>query len=491
MTDTSTSLRLIPPLHWLIIPIETKVREFDAKLLLSCAAAEAGYGVVLGHQHTIQRTWRKMPCSIVFDKSVVKSNEKRFAAYKRLGNGVFAWCEEGLLLADEQDYANRKLYQPTLRQLDLFCSWGANQTRVVLNKIPEIKDRLHNVGNPRMDLLRPEVRDYFAEEAEAIKKVFGPFLLINTNFAAYNNIRGSETSLEIQKRSGKIRSSEGERLFREFVQFKERMFHAFISLVEALAKAFPAYTIVVRPHPAEDHEVWRKTVSSWSNVRIVHEGNVVNWILAAEVTIQNGCTTGIESFLLDRPTISYQPFAAKIYEDYLPDVLGMAVKSEKDLIELVRSICSGTHVADEQEQVRKRELARHFIENIDGDLCIDRIVTLLPLLRKKEDVIAGNIFVQTARQVRNWQTTWRYFARSVKDRLIDGQSMTLKKAGRKSLASVQEKVVKQVFPGLALDEVNAAVRRFQLVMQRFDNVQVLPYEKNCFVIAPWRYGGDD
>ncbi|MCB2216863.1 MAG: hypothetical protein KQH59_12390 [Desulfobulbaceae bacterium] len=477
-------MRSLHPLHWLIIPIETKVREFDAKLLLSCAAAEAGYGVILGHQHVIQRTWRKMPRSTVFDKSVVKANEKKFRAYKRQGNGVIAWCEEGLLLADEQDYANRKLNPATLEHVDLFCSWGANQTRVVLGNVPEVENKLQAVGNPRMDLLRPEVRGYFSRGAAEIKNAFGPFLLINTNFAAYNNIRGAETSLEIQKRSGKIRSPQGEKLFREFVGFKERMYHAFTSLVETLARNFPDYTIVVRPHPAENHEVWRKTVSSWPNVRIVHEGNVINWLLAAEVTIQNGCTTGIESFLLDRPTVSYQPFASTIYENYLPDVLGIAARNEKGLVDLVKTICCGTLGESEQEQAEKRELAGHFIQNVDGELCVDRIVAQLPSFRRKKDQIIGNRFLQAARQVRNWQTTCRYLARSVKDRFVDGRSMNLKKGGRESLANVQKKVVKQVFPGLTWDEVNTGVQTFQQVMQRFDGIEVFPYARNCFVIAP-------
>ena len=37
---------------WLILPIETKVRELDGKVLLAAAAAERGWGVILGHKDT-------------------------------------------------------------------------------------------------------------------------------------------------------------------------------------------------------------------------------------------------------------------------------------------------------------------------------------------------------------------------------------------------------------------------------------------------------
>ena len=48
----------------LYIGIETKVREFDAKLLLACVAAEAGYEVVLGQQKVFLKRLENMPQGI-------------------------------------------------------------------------------------------------------------------------------------------------------------------------------------------------------------------------------------------------------------------------------------------------------------------------------------------------------------------------------------------------------------------------------------------
>lgn len=472
------------PLHWIIIPIETKVREFDAKLLLGCAAAEAGYGVIIGHQHVIRRNWRKMPRGVVFDKSVVKANKKKFSDYKRKGNGVIAWCEEGLLVADKRDYLNRKIYAPTLHDVDLFLAWGENQASIVLEKVPEIKDKMELFGNPRMDLLRKELRGYFFDEAEKLKKNYGPFLLINTNFAPYNNIRGTETALEIQKRSGKIRSIEGERLFREFVQFKKDMYYAFISMAGSLANAFTDYTVVIRPHPAENHTNWLNATAHYPNIQVIHEGNVINWILAAEVTIQNGCTTGIESFLLDKPTISFQPFESGIYENYLPDVLGMQVAGEKELVDLIKAVCAGNVCKSSENDQEKRMIAKRFIHNIDGPLCIDRIVAHLSVHNRKKDVLVGSGFLQTKRNMANWPTSIRYFLRAIKDRIVSGENMGIKEGSQKSLAAMQNKVVKQVFPGLEFSEIKYCIHRLQQVTNRFTDLRVFPYYKNCFAIMP-------
>jgi len=56
-------------------------------------------------------------------------------------------------------------------------------------------DRYRVVGNPRWDLLRPELRGSHAEEVAAIRGSTVAFILINTNFAVLNSSRrtGEET----------------------------------------------------------------------------------------------------------------------------------------------------------------------------------------------------------------------------------------------------------------------------------------------------------
>ena len=82
---------------FIILPIETKVREFHAKLLLSCVAAEAGLRVILGDQNEILRYLNHLPRGIYIDKSVARTKIEKFRKNARMGNRVVAWCEEGLI----------------------------------------------------------------------------------------------------------------------------------------------------------------------------------------------------------------------------------------------------------------------------------------------------------------------------------------------------------------------------------------------------------
>ena len=46
---------------WMLLPIEIKAREFDAKILQSAVAAERGFDVVLGEQNAMIRQMRSLP----------------------------------------------------------------------------------------------------------------------------------------------------------------------------------------------------------------------------------------------------------------------------------------------------------------------------------------------------------------------------------------------------------------------------------------------
>ncbi len=83
--------------RWLLVPIETKAREFDGKVLFSCVAAEAGYGVILGHKAFTKDIGSK-PRGILVDKSVFVSKSRLFHRNRKLGNRGVAWCEEGLVM---------------------------------------------------------------------------------------------------------------------------------------------------------------------------------------------------------------------------------------------------------------------------------------------------------------------------------------------------------------------------------------------------------
>ena len=85
------------------------------------------------------------------------------------------------------EYYAWRYSEDTFKVIDRVFAWGADDAEFFAGYPGYSGAPLHVTGNPRIDLLRPEVRGYFAPEVEALKRRYGDFILVNTNFSFVNN----------------------------------------------------------------------------------------------------------------------------------------------------------------------------------------------------------------------------------------------------------------------------------------------------------------
>ncbi|QDO96303.1 hypothetical protein FNB15_02985 [Ferrovibrio terrae] len=88
-----------------------------------------------------------------------------------------------------------------------------------------------------------------------------------------------------------------------------------IALIRRLATEIEK-TVVVRPHPEENIEVYRRTFADMPNVHAVYEDSAHYWILAAELMIHNHSTTGLEAAMLGHASLAYTPIPTE--ENFCP-----------------------------------------------------------------------------------------------------------------------------------------------------------------------------
>ena len=61
---------------------------------------------------------------------------------------------------------------------------------------------IHITGNPRVDLLRPDMQGYYKPEADNIRKTYGNFILLNTNFNHVNAFYPSQNLFQAVTETG-------------------------------------------------------------------------------------------------------------------------------------------------------------------------------------------------------------------------------------------------------------------------------------------------
>ena len=155
---------------WVLLPVEIKVREFHAKILQSAVAAERGFDVVLGEQNTMIRQMPALPRGVYIDKSIDRTKILPFGRLKAAGNKIAAWCEEGLVYRDRDAYLHERISEKSLTQSDIFFAWGGVQADDVGSYVPEAKSKIKISGNPRFDLLRPELLEFYDQAQDALRE---------------------------------------------------------------------------------------------------------------------------------------------------------------------------------------------------------------------------------------------------------------------------------------------------------------------------------
>jgi len=381
-----------PPL---IIPVENQVRELDPKLLLAVVAARRGFTSYIGSHRVIDLRIDAFPRGLYLNKSMTARNIKMFEIMRRLGQVVVSWDEEALVHLPAEIYYSRRLSPVALGYLSHLFVWGEDNAEL-WRAYPEMPSGLpiHVTGNPRNDLLRPQMRGFYREEAEAIRERYGDFILVNTNFNHVNAFfpgGGLFRPPEAPDVPAELGQG-GMGMPREFAEglrdHKQAIFDAFLGLVPRIAQSFSGVSVVIRPHPTENQEVYRRVAAAHEGVHVSNEGNVVPWLLAARALVHNGCTTGVEAYALGLPGLAFRPVVNPVYDDTfyrLPNGLSHQCFSESEVESTLQEVMAGR--LGPPEGAERQALLSRYLAAMDGPLACERMVEVLEGVAERFDDI--------------------------------------------------------------------------------------------------------
>jgi len=369
----------------LLIPVENQVRELDAKLLLACVAAKRGLSSILGPKRDVEFRIASFPRSVFLSKSLRIGNRKFFPISRQLGHKIVAWDEEALVHLPAEIYFSRRLSSKGMEYVAHLFAWGDDNAEL-WRQYPDLpaETPIHVTGNPRNDLLRPEIRLYYENDVNHIRNTYGDFILINTNFNHVNAFYPGQNLFKPVKTPDEIaefgQAARG--MPREYAEgfrdHKQAIFNDFQQLIPELEKSFPDHTIVVRPHPTENQEIYCKIADGCRRVNVTNEGNVVPWLMATKAVIHNGCTTGVEAYVMRVPAISYRVTINDFYDDgfyQLPNRLSHQCFSFEELQVTLQDILRGDLGAANGDQ--RKALIEHHLAALEGPLACERLVDVL------------------------------------------------------------------------------------------------------------------
>ena len=220
------SNRKISERPWLLLPIELKVREFEAKVMMSCVAAEKGFGVLLGRNAF--NTKGKYPKGVYLDKCISPNKDDNLNIQTRLlGNKLASLDEEGLVYQSEAEYLKTRTSPSTIEMSSAIFTWGQEQNRLI-DGAYQVGRKLEITGSPRVDLWFKPMHFLYKKAVENLRQKFGDFILVPSNFSAPNNANGSEFIVKQSVSRDWVSNEQEITLLKERIAYQRRIFDKFV-----------------------------------------------------------------------------------------------------------------------------------------------------------------------------------------------------------------------------------------------------------------------
>jgi surface carbohydrate biosynthesis protein len=418
------------------IPIETKVREFDSRMLLAFSFLKNGCEVFIGSRAGVIREAQIFKGVSVIYKSYSQSLSGFFRRIKKDGGFVYILEEEGLVMyRDEVASMMSKVPINSLSEVDCYFFSG-NRTFKIARSLHGDLGNFLCTGNARFDLISLKYRPYFENVIEGIREKYGRFILINTSFGSGNTFDGKEAQMNRIKRN-KDYTLDFKELLKRKIRWDEENIKNYCLLVKKLASSYSALNFVVRPHPSEGLDYYLKEFDGFENIFVDRKGNVVNWLFSAEAVIHCDCTTGIEAFLAEKPVISYSPNHDDDLAAELPILMSdYSFDREEEVKNFVQEIFSRSYQGTDRSE-RLKILREHLL--MYGDDCNSSDVIVQKVLERQ---------VKATRKKLSFSIIIKRIKSVLKDIIMPKNSMS---------------GYRDRFPGISIDEVRNSIMKFEKI----------------------------
>ena len=291
------------------ISIEVKSREFLPKLFFASRAVEKGFNCFIGDKIAIARAVKYFGPGIYFYKSINHYDTKHILSIKNENLYVAQDEEAGFAKPNNKEFNKFITYRSSyenVKLIDRFYNWGKFDYINYTHRYKKEKKKFLITGSPRLDLWKKSISDkVFKDQLDQIKK-YKKFVLIASS--GVSSLKEFKKRLIVDKQAKKLRNQKEidkkniEHMY-EYTVFKKT-----VELINSLALKFPDINFIVRKHPSESMEDWKKiTVKFPKNVFFDNRFDVYGWISLSKCIIHTASTVGLQAYYLKKNIISFVP----------------------------------------------------------------------------------------------------------------------------------------------------------------------------------------
>jgi surface carbohydrate biosynthesis protein len=265
---------------------------------------------------------------------------------------------EGGVFRDEAAYVQTLWKDAGVRRhLRCVCIWGPRLAQHLIAQGLLSPEQVAITGCPRFDFYHARWQPAQGQSGEPARSR----ILINTNFSISNP---RFASLAQNRQSTELEGMPQERVT-ALIEAERQALEAMIRLAEDLVRDYPTAEIVLRPHPFENTDVYRRRLNDLGRIVVDNDGPVQPEISRASVVIQRSCTTAIEAGLAGVPALSPRWVSVPVVNS-MAEMVSVPCEAYGDLRARLDAIFGGTYEAPAHIRSAIDAVTQDWFFRVDG-----------------------------------------------------------------------------------------------------------------------------
>jgi surface carbohydrate biosynthesis protein len=323
----------------------------------------------------VRRTWERFylslvrPDIVIFEGFYYDKWAELARELHRMGVKIVILPTEGA--PTDQPSKDRLAGKPyDFSVIDLFLSWNEEIRDMLLQFGALPPERIKVTGPPRMDFYRAPLNGLVEDRARFLEG-YGlpadrPTITFATNFAFAGVVDERPEVLAHERRvlaapDGSLNPLEDPYVLAEG---ERRMRAALLDSLVRIRKDFPDCNILLRPHPAEGHRLYRDFLNraGLRDIPLVYTKYIWDVINASDLLIVRCSTTTFDAWMAGRPTIEFQIDADTFSKTVGKEFEGGSamVDSYEQMRRQIEEALSGKGLSAETQAARDRKLKAYF-----------------------------------------------------------------------------------------------------------------------------------
>lgn len=219
-----------------------------------------------------------------------------------------------------------------------YLFWGSRLREAFVAGSGMAAEKLHVTGCPRFDFCSPKWRDTLRYPREG-------YVLVNANFSLVNPLF---TRSPEKERDTLVAAGWRPEYVEKMLSDMRRILQGFLADVVRLTWHHPQQQFLIRPHPFEKPEIYKRAFADCVNAVVDGSGNVLNAIHRATCVLHINCGTAIEAVMLGKLPVSLEYLNSEMMARHgpLPSQISYQAVSYDELSEVVERTAKLTRSFD-------------------------------------------------------------------------------------------------------------------------------------------------